>query len=69
MVEKLRAGYDLVLLSAPPPLAEPGPCLAAARQADAVVAGMPAAAAGDRALAKAIKRLPIPALGEIAVKG
>jgi Mrp family chromosome partitioning ATPase len=67
MVEKLRATYELVLLSGPPPLEEPGPCLAAARQADAVVAATPASAAADRALVKAIKRLPIPALGAIAV--
>jgi Mrp family chromosome partitioning ATPase len=69
MVEKLRAAYELVLLSGPPPLDEAGPFLAAARQADAVVAGMPANAAGDRGFAKAIKRLPIPALGTIAVAG
>jgi polysaccharide biosynthesis transport protein len=67
MVEKLRDAYELVLLSAPPLLDEPGPCSVAARQADAVVAGMPAAAPGDRALGKAIKRLPIPALGTITV--
>jgi Mrp family chromosome partitioning ATPase len=66
MVEKLRAAYELVVFSGPPLLAEPGPCLAAARQADAVVAALPAAAAGDRRFAKAIKRLPIPALGTIA---
>jgi polysaccharide biosynthesis transport protein len=67
MAEKLRAGYELVLLSAPPALEEPGPCAIAARQADAVVAGMPASAGSDRGLAKALKRLPIPALGTIAV--
>jgi len=67
MIEKLRAAYELVLLSAPPPLEEPGPCLAAARQADAVVAATPSSAASDRALAKGIKRLPIPALGVITV--
>jgi MinD-like ATPase involved in chromosome partitioning or flagellar assembly len=67
MVEKLRAAYELVLLSGPPPVEEPGPCLAAARQADAVVAGVPASATGDRALGKVIKRLPIPALGSIAI--
>jgi Mrp family chromosome partitioning ATPase len=67
MVEKLREAYELVLLSAPPLLDEPGPCLAAARQADAIVVGMPATAARDRALGKAIKRLPISALGAIAV--
>jgi Mrp family chromosome partitioning ATPase len=69
MVEKLRAGYELVILSAAPLLDEPGPCLAAARQADAVVAAVPVSAAGDRAFAKAIKRLPIRALGAIAVEG
>lgn len=69
MVEKLRAGYELVLLSGPPLVDEPGPLLTAARQADAVVAGMPASAASDRALRKALKRLPIPALGTIAVGG
>ena len=67
MVEKLRAAYELVLLSGPPPVEEPGPCAIAARQADAVVAGMPAAASSDRAFGKALKRLPIPALGTIAV--
>jgi Mrp family chromosome partitioning ATPase len=69
MVGKLRAAYELVLLSGPPLLEEPGPCLTAAAQADAIVAGMPATAAKDRALGKAIKRLPIPALGTIAVGG
>jgi Mrp family chromosome partitioning ATPase len=69
MVEKLRAAYELVLLSASPPLEEPAPCLGASRQADAVVAATPASAPGDRALTKAIKRLPIPALGAIEVGG
>jgi polysaccharide biosynthesis transport protein len=68
MVEKLRGAYELVLLSGAPLLDEPGPSLAAARQADATVAAMPASAAGDRALAMAVKRLPIPALGMIAVE-
>lgn len=67
MVEKLRGGYELVLLSGPPLLEEPGPCLAAARQADAIVAAAPAPTAGDRTLAKAVKRLPIPVLGSIVV--
>lgn len=67
MAEKLRAGYELVLLIGPPLLEEPGPLLVAARQADAIVAGMPASAASDRTLGKALKRLPIPALGTIAV--
>jgi Mrp family chromosome partitioning ATPase len=68
MVEKLRAAYGLVLLSGPP-IEESGPLRVAASQADAVVAGLPASAAGGRALGKAIKRLPIPALGAIAVGG
>lgn len=67
MMEKLRGGYELVVLSGPPLLEEPGPLLTAARQADAIVAATPASAAGDRTLAKALKRLPIPALGVIAV--
>jgi Mrp family chromosome partitioning ATPase len=67
MIEKLRAAYELVVFSGPPLLEEPGPCLAAARQADAIVAAMTASTAGDRAFGKATKRLPIPALGAIAV--
>jgi Mrp family chromosome partitioning ATPase len=69
MVEKLRAAYELVVFSGAPLVEEPGPCCAAARRADAIVAAMPATAAGDRTLAKAIKRLPVPALGAIAVAG
>jgi Mrp family chromosome partitioning ATPase len=67
MIEKLRAAYELVVLSGPPLLEEPGPCLVAARQADAIVAAAPTSAASDRTLGKAIKRLPIAALGAIAV--
>jgi Mrp family chromosome partitioning ATPase len=67
MVEKLREAYGLVLLSGPPLLDEPGPCMAAARQADAILVAVPEIAAGDRALGKAIRRLQIPALGTIAV--
>jgi Mrp family chromosome partitioning ATPase len=67
MVEKLRAAYELVLLSAPPLLEEPGSFFATARQADAVVAGLPASAAGDRAHARALKRQAIPAVGVVAV--
>ena len=69
MVEKLRAGYDLVLLSAPPLLDEPASVALAVRQADAVVTGMPSASKGERAITKAIKRLPVLALGTIAVGG
>lgn len=67
MLEKLRAAYELVFLSGPPLLEEPASCAIAARQADAVVAGLPASATGDRTIAKALKRLPVPALGTIAV--
>jgi len=69
MIEKLRGGYELVVLSGPPLLEEPGPCLAAAGQADAIVAATSLSSAGDRTLAKAVKRLPIPTLGTVAVKG
>jgi Mrp family chromosome partitioning ATPase len=69
MVAKLRAAYELVLLSGPPLLEEPGSCRAVAPQADAMVVAMPASAATDRALGKAVKRLPIQALGTIAVNG
>ncbi len=65
MVAKLRGAYELVLLLAPPVLSEPAACLAVAAQADAVVAGE--VKGGDRTVAKAIRRLPVPALGSIAV--
>ncbi|HET7589464.1 MAG TPA: hypothetical protein VFK14_04680 [Solirubrobacterales bacterium] len=71
MVEKLRGAYELVLLSAPPATGEAEACAAAAAQADAAVAGLPAAAAGGRATRAtraAIRRLPIPALGAIALR-
>jgi Mrp family chromosome partitioning ATPase len=70
MVAKLRGAYELVVLAAPPAAAEPGPCLAAARQADAALAVLSAAAAsgrGGKELRAAVLRLPIPALGTIAV--
>jgi Mrp family chromosome partitioning ATPase len=64
-IGKLRGGYELVLLLAPPALAEPGACRAVASQADAIVAGL----AGDpaRQLRKAIKRLTAPVLGAVEV--
>jgi Mrp family chromosome partitioning ATPase len=65
MVAKLRAAYELVLLLAPPVLAEPTACLAVAAQADAVVAGEVKGA--DRAVGKAIRRLPPPALGAVSI--
>jgi Mrp family chromosome partitioning ATPase len=70
MVGKLRGAYELVVLAAAPAAAEPGPCLAAARQADAALAALPAAKAGSRGgkeIRAAVLRLPIPALGTIAV--
>ncbi|MGN6558269.1 MAG: hypothetical protein ACTHLH_09700 [Solirubrobacterales bacterium] len=70
MVEKLRKAYELVVLAGPSAVDEPGPCLAAAQQADVVVAGLPAPAAdrgGGRSFCTVIKRLSISALGTIAV--
>ena len=70
MIEKLRGAYELVLVLSPPVEAEPGSCLAVARRADAVIAGLPAAEAkgrGGRAVRKAIHQLPVPALGAISV--
>jgi succinoglycan biosynthesis transport protein ExoP len=70
MVEKLRAAYELVVLSGPPAQEEPAACVAAAGQADAVVAGFAASAASGRdgrPARAAVARLPVPALGAIAV--
>jgi Mrp family chromosome partitioning ATPase len=70
MVAKLRGAYELVLLLAPPARSEPAACMAVAAQADAAVAGITAAEAsgrGSRDLRVAVKRLPVPALGSIAV--
>jgi Mrp family chromosome partitioning ATPase len=72
MIEKLRGAYELVLLVAAPVVQEPGPCLAAAHQADAVVAGLPAADATGRSgrpFRAAVRRLPVPALGTLALNG
>jgi len=70
MLEKLRGAYELVVIAGPPVDAEPDSCLAVARQADAVIAGLPADEAkgrDGRPLRVAIRRLPAPALGAIAV--
>jgi Mrp family chromosome partitioning ATPase len=70
MVGKLRAAYELVILAGASVAEEPGPCAAAARQADAVVAALPAELAtgrGGRAARAAVNRVPAPALGAIAV--
>ena len=70
MVEKLRGAYELVLVVAPQVESEPAACLAVARQADALLAGLPAAEAkgrDGRALRSSLRRLPPPALGAISV--
>jgi polysaccharide biosynthesis transport protein len=70
MVEKLRGVYELVLVIGASAANDPGPCLAAARQADASLAALPPAAGRGRAgrdLRAAIRRLPAPALGAIVV--
>jgi polysaccharide biosynthesis transport protein len=72
MVEKLRKAYELVVLAGASAVDEPSSCLAAARQADAVIAGLPSSAADGRAgrlVRVAVKRLGIPALGTIVVGG
>jgi succinoglycan biosynthesis transport protein ExoP len=72
MVAKLRGAYELVLLLAPPVIDEPRACLAVAAKADAVIAGLRTAAVkgGDgRAARAAVRRLPPPVLGTVAVKG
>jgi Mrp family chromosome partitioning ATPase len=65
MVAKLRAAYELVVLLAPPVLAEPTACLATVAQAEATIAGLPAAS--QREVRSAVRRLPVPVLGAIAV--
>jgi Mrp family chromosome partitioning ATPase len=70
MVGKLRGAYELVVLSGPALGEEPAACAAAAQQADAVVAGLPASAVSGRdgrALRTATNGLPAPALGAIVV--
>jgi Mrp family chromosome partitioning ATPase len=70
MTAKLRSAYELILLLAPPVLSEPGPCLVVAGQADATVAGLPSGAVkggGGRPLRAAIRSLPGPVLGAVAV--
>ncbi|HEU4461872.1 MAG TPA: hypothetical protein VFR75_04690, partial [Solirubrobacterales bacterium] len=67
MVAKLRGAYELVLLLAPPVLSEPAACQAVVAQADAIVAAE--LKGSDRSVAKAIRRLPVPALGSIVLAG
>jgi Mrp family chromosome partitioning ATPase len=71
MLAKLRHAYDFVVLASSGALSEPEPTLALARLADAVVAGASSVEASGRAaqpLRAAIRRLPAPALGAIAVE-
>lgn len=65
VVGKLRSGYELVLLIAPPVLSEPAASLAVAAQAEAAIAGLPRTS--DRSVRAAVRRLPPAALGAIAV--
>lgn len=69
MVEKLRGAYELVVLSGPSAVEEPGACASVAQQAGVVVAGLSASPTrrDRRGVRAAISRLPVPALGAIAV--
>jgi Mrp family chromosome partitioning ATPase len=67
MVEKLRTAYELTLLLAPPAIGEPAAAAAVARQADAVLAAL-ADGEADRDLRRALRALPTPALGAVAVQ-
>jgi Mrp family chromosome partitioning ATPase len=67
MVEKLRTAYELTLLLAPPVFSEPAAAAAVARQADAVLAAL-ADGEADRDLRRALRALPTPALGAVAVQ-
>ena len=70
MVEKLRAAYELTLLVVPPVEAEPSSALAVASRADAILAALhmgEARGRSGRAVRKAIARLPVPALGSVAL--
>lgn len=69
MVAKLRGAYELVVLAGPSALAEPAACAAVAQQADTTLAALPSESvgSGDKAFRAAIRQLPIPALGAIAV--
>jgi succinoglycan biosynthesis transport protein ExoP len=70
MVGKLRGAYELVLVLSPPVASEPAASNAVARQADATIAGLPADQSrgrAGRAIRSAVRRLPAPALGSVAV--
>lgn len=70
MVEKLRAAYELTLLLTPPVASEPTAAAAVAAAADGVLAalsGDEASGRTGRSIRTAIRRLPVPALGAIAL--
>jgi polysaccharide biosynthesis transport protein len=70
MVEKLRTAYELTLLLTPPVRSEASAALAVASRADATLAALPGDQAKGRAgrpLRAAIARLPVPALGALAL--
>jgi len=70
MVEKLRAAYELTLLVAPPVASEPAAAEAVAAVSDGVLAaltGDEASGRSGRPLRAAIRRLPVPALGAVAL--
>jgi Mrp family chromosome partitioning ATPase len=70
MVEKLRAAYELTLLVAPPVARETTAAEAVAAMADgtlAALAGDQASGRAGRPVRAAIKRLPVQALGAIAL--
>jgi polysaccharide biosynthesis transport protein len=66
LVGKLRGAYELVLVVSPALESEPAAALAVARQADVVLAGLPADGSA-RAVKAAIRRLSTPALGAVRV--
>lgn len=68
MVAKLRTAYELVVIAAAPVESEPGPCQAAAQQADAAILALPAVGASRRSARSSVRRLPVPALGTIVVR-
>jgi Mrp family chromosome partitioning ATPase len=70
MIAGLRSAYERVVIAGPPLDRPPGALAAAARQADAVLGGLPASLArggAGRAERRALRRLPARALGTITV--
>jgi Mrp family chromosome partitioning ATPase len=70
MTAKLRSAYEQVVIVGPPALSAPEPLREAAAQADAVLAGLPSGLASGRqgrGLRSAIRALPVPSLGAVAV--